>query len=153
MICLESVGYFDDSATQALPTGFGLVFPDLAKQVRHGDGRSDFLLAIHRASSANFVSRWQETAQQAGLRTLALRDPRWDGPGQRLTRWINPLYFDLDRSDHAPFWRNRVPSVLITGTAPFRNPHYHRATDTPDTLDYRRLERLAASLTAQFIGN
>ncbi|MEP0391234.1 MAG: hypothetical protein ABJ205_05785 [Erythrobacter sp.] len=28
---------------------------------------------------------------------------------------------------------------MITDSAPFRNPHYHRLTDTPDTLDYRRL--------------
>jgi hypothetical protein len=30
---------------------------------------------------------------------------------------------------------------LVTDTADLRNPHYHRATDTPDTLDYAFLER------------
>jgi Zn-dependent M28 family amino/carboxypeptidase len=42
----------------------------------------------------------------------------------------------LHRSDHAPFWRAGIPSIMWTDTAEFRNPHYHRASDTPDTLDY-----------------
>ncbi len=32
---------------------------------------------------------------------------------------------------------------MITDTAPFRNPHYHLRTDTPDRLDYARMARLA----------
>lgn len=59
---------------------------------------------------------------------------------------MNPLLMDLDRSDHAPFWRAQVPSILITGTAPLRNNRYHRRGDIPDTLDYRRMNALARSL-------
>jgi hypothetical protein len=40
------------------------------------------------------------------------------------------------RSDHAPFWERGRPALMWTDTAEFRNPHYHRPTDTPDTLDY-----------------
>ncbi|WP_238012038.1 M20/M25/M40 family metallo-hydrolase [Dactylosporangium sp. AC04546] len=39
------------------------------------------------------------------------------------------------RSDHVPYWESRRHSVLVTDTADFRNPHYHRPTDTIDTLD------------------
>lgn len=42
---------------------------------------------------------------------------------------------DLMRSDHAPFWERDIPAVFVTDTANFRNPNYHTATDTPDTLD------------------
>ena len=28
---------------------------------------------------------------------------------------------------------------MITDTAPFRYPHYHEASDTPDKLEYRSL--------------
>ena len=42
----------------------------------------------------------------------------------------------LHRSDHAPFWQAGIPSIMWTDTAEFRNPHYHRASDTPETLDY-----------------
>ncbi len=44
---------------------------------------------------------------------------------------------DLSRSDHAPFWSANIPAVLWTDTGNFRNPNYHRASDTPETLDYR----------------
>jgi hypothetical protein len=46
------------------------------------------------------------------------------------------VFGDLNRSDHTPFWRAGIPCVMWTDTSEFRNPHYHLATDTPDTLDY-----------------
>ncbi|MGC1308003.1 MAG: M28 family peptidase [Phormidesmis sp.] len=42
---------------------------------------------------------------------------------------------DLLRSDHAPFWNQDIPAVFVSDTANFRNPHYHTAQDTVDTLD------------------
>ncbi len=42
---------------------------------------------------------------------------------------------DLLRSDHAPFWEREIPAVFVTDTANFRNPNYHTASDTPETLD------------------
>jgi hypothetical protein len=42
---------------------------------------------------------------------------------------------DLVRSDHAPFWRLGIGAVLVTDTANFRNPHYHKSTDTIETID------------------
>jgi Zn-dependent M28 family amino/carboxypeptidase len=38
-------------------------------------------------------------------------------------------------SDHSPFWDLGYPALLLTDTSFFRNPHYHRASDTADTLD------------------
>jgi hypothetical protein len=35
--------------------------------------------------------------------------------------------------------------VQITDTANFRNPHYHRPGDLPDTLDFGRLADVVAS--------
>ena len=48
-------------------------------------------------------------------------------------RGMSPHVF---RSDHAPFWSAGIPALMWTDTAEFRNPHYHQATDTPETLDY-----------------
>ncbi len=42
---------------------------------------------------------------------------------------------DTRRSDHAPFWDAGIGAVMVTDTANLRNPHYHRASDTPETLD------------------
>ena len=41
------------------------------------------------------------------------------------------------RSDNASFWSAGYPALMVTDTANLRNPHYHRATDTSETLDYR----------------
>lgn len=38
-------------------------------------------------------------------------------------------------SDHGSFWEAGWPALLVTDTAFLRNPHYHQASDTPDTLD------------------
>jgi hypothetical protein len=37
---------------------------------------------------------------------------------------------------------------MVTDTAPFRNPHYHQMSDTPETLDYERLARVTEGLVA-----
>jgi Zn-dependent M28 family amino/carboxypeptidase len=62
-----------------------------------------------------------------------------------LLRGYGPLVQHFARSDHKPFWDAGVPAVQVTDTADFRNPHYHRASDTPDTLDYERIADLAAA--------
>jgi Zn-dependent M28 family amino/carboxypeptidase len=49
----------------------------------------------------------------------------------------------LLRSDHAPFWEAGIVAVMWTDTAEFRNPHYHLASDTPETLDYAFLADVA----------
>jgi hypothetical protein len=49
---------------------------------------------------------------------------------------IERAFADLTRSDHAPFWKAGIPAIMWTDTSEFRNPHYHRDSDTPDTLDY-----------------
>ena len=49
-------------------------------------------------------------------------------------------------SDHWAFWREGYPGVMVTDTAPFRYPHYHAPSDTPDKLDYDRMARVVAGL-------
>ena len=41
----------------------------------------------------------------------------------------------VDLSDHASFWDEGYPAVMITDTSFYRNPHYHSPDDTIDTLD------------------
>ena len=52
---------------------------------------------------------------------------------------IGRISHHLLRSDHAPFWEKGIPALMWTDTSEFRNPHYHLATDTPETLDYEFL--------------
>ncbi|MEM6254465.1 MAG: M28 family peptidase [Cyanobacteria bacterium P01_D01_bin.156] len=59
---------------------------------------------------------------------------------------ILPFLPDLFRSDHAPFWLKGIGAVMVSDTANFRNPHYHRSTDTLENLDVVFLEK-----TAQYV--
>jgi aminopeptidase YwaD len=43
---------------------------------------------------------------------------------------------DIRRSDNAAFWDQGYRALILTDTANFRNPNYHTATDTIDTLDF-----------------
>ena len=50
-------------------------------------------------------------------------------------------------SDHWAFWQEGYSAVMLTDTAPYRYPHYHLASDTPDKLDYDRTARVVAGIT------
>ena len=49
-------------------------------------------------------------------------------------------------SDQWSFWQHGYRGIMITDTAPFRYPHYHRATDTPDKLDYDRFALVVSGM-------
>lgn len=153
MICLESVGYFDDApGTQRLPVGFDRVFPQASAMTRAHGLRGDFTLVVHRRSSAPAAEVWQRAAAEASpaLPGLLLRDRRPDGLLGLLVGLAVPPANHLGRSDHAPFWNRGIPALMLTDTANFRNPHYHRSTDRPGTLDYERLAAVseATAMTA-----
>lgn len=54
-----------------------------------------------------------------------------------------PFMPDLFRSDHAPFWLKGIGAVMVSDTANFRNPNYHRDSDTVESLDLAFLEQTA----------
>jgi len=62
----------------------------------------------------------------------------------RLAAWFE----DAVRSDHASYWRAGIPAILLSDTAEMRNPNYHRATDTPATVDFAFLRSNAQALAA-----
>jgi Peptidase family M28 len=51
-------------------------------------------------------------------------------------------------SDHEAFWAVGIPAVMITDTAPFRNPYYHTRGDTPDRIDYERMTYVVDGVAA-----
>lgn len=53
---------------------------------------------------------------------------------------------DVRLSDHSSFWDVRWPALMVTDTAFFRNPNYHRASDRIETLDFGFMARLVDSL-------
>jgi Zn-dependent M28 family amino/carboxypeptidase len=49
-------------------------------------------------------------------------------------------------SDHWAFWQQGYRAVMLTDTAPYRYPHYHQPTDTPDKINYDALARVVVGL-------
>ena len=131
----EMVGYRDRAAgSQKLPHGLPIPYaPDVG----------DFLaLLANRDSSA--ISE-----ELMGLATRYVR--QFPVLALQVYFGIERAFAVLNRSDHAPFWQAGIPAMMWTDTAEFRNPHYHRESDTPDTLDYdfmAQVTRLALARAA-----
>lgn len=58
---------------------------------------------------------------------------------------------DLLRSDHAPFWRENIPAIMVTDTANFRYPYYHTEADTIDKLDFDFIRKVCQATIAAAI--
>jgi aminopeptidase YwaD len=132
-LVLEMVGYSDRrSGSQKVPP---LVFkrvPDAGTFLTAvGDGRSRRLLRDFQRSSARHVPGLTLVTYRTILRGFAL-------PLTRL-------------SDNASFWDRGYPALMITDTAFLRNPHYHKATDSADTLDYGFMGEVARAVLAAVV--
>jgi len=116
MLSLEMVGYTDSgSGGQKYPAGLSWFYPD----------RGDFIGVVGNWRSATVLRRVAASMRQVkGL------------PVETLTVLGNGFLVPAVRlSDHSPFWDLGYPALLVTDTSFFRNPHYHRVSDTADTLD------------------
>lgn len=121
MLCLEMVGYFkDEKGSQMVP-------PTIPKFLhRFFPQRANFLAAVGNLGS------WK----------LAYHFRRGFKRGTRLPLFSIVLpekVREIRLSDNSSFWDQGYPALMLTDTSFLRNPNYHQATDTPDTLDYHRM--------------
>ncbi len=125
MISLESLGIYTDSPnTQAYPPPLAWFYPSTGNFV---------------AFVANIASR--PLAHQA----IAAFRARSQIPSEGVVApdaWVP----DIRRSDHASFWDVGYPAIMVTDTAPFRNPHYHTPHDLPGDLAYREMAVVTSGL-------
>ena len=129
-IILECVGFAkNEIGTQQAPPAVPIAVPT----------RGDFLAIVGNEGSRSLVHTLEQEAQRQAvpLKTLSLVVP---GRGEAMPH--------TRRSDHASFWDAGYPAVMLTDTANFRNPHYHRETDTVDTLNLGFLSSVAETVTA-----
>ncbi|TAJ11022.1 MAG: M28 family peptidase [Nitrospirae bacterium] len=130
MIALECMGYASaEPGSQRIPPGVPIPVPTTG----------DFLGVIGNEAAAHLVTALAQAAKGLvpELKTVPLLVP---GRGEQLP--------DSRRSDHAAFWDEDYPAVMLTDTADFRNPHYHRPTDTIETLDFAFMELVVDCLAA-----
>jgi Zn-dependent M28 family amino/carboxypeptidase len=129
-IILECVGYTAES--QLAPPNVPVAVPPTG----------DFLAVVGNSASASLVAAIESSGREAGadLKLIPLVVP---GQGELLP--------DTRRSDHAAFWQYGYPAVMLTDTANFRNPHYHRPTDLIDTLNFSFMDQVTTIVTAVVI--
>jgi Zn-dependent M28 family amino/carboxypeptidase len=122
MISLEMLGYYRSSpGTQSYPPPFNLYYP--------AEGNFVTLLS-------NYYSRSLMDAAGAAFRRST----------PVASEGLSSAEFVVGHSDQWSFWMSGYKAMMFTDTAMFRNPNYHKATDTPDTLDYDSLARVTAGL-------
>lgn len=139
MINLEMIGYYSDLPnTQILPAGFELLFPEASAAVAADDFRGNFITNVGVTDFDNLSTAFADAAATyvPDLRVIDLISP---------SGMIPP---DLLRSDHAPFWLNDLPALMITDGAEFRNPHYHEPSDTVGTLNFTFMRQVVQAVIA-----
>jgi hypothetical protein len=126
MLSLEMLGYYSEQPkSQKYPPGMGLFYPD----------RGNFI---------GFVSNLRSRQQLAEVKRAFQANTAFPCESLAAPEWT----IVVGLSDHRSFWREGYPALMVTDTAFMRNPHYHRASDTADTLDYTRYAQVTAGLIA-----
>lgn len=154
VVVYECVGFYTGATgAQTLPPGSALIYPRQTRRMKRRDFRGDWTLLAYRNSARPLARTMADClAYLAGADAVMLaRDPV-DLPmlGPLMKRYV-PLVEHFARSDHRPFWERGVPAVQVTDTANFRNPNYHRPSDTAETLDYGRMADLVAATSATLL--
>ncbi|XZN90240.1 MAG: M20/M25/M40 family metallo-hydrolase [Microcoleus sp.] len=115
MISLEMLGYCNHNPnSQKYPSGLKYFYPN----------SGNFIALIGNLRTVPDLINLSATIRKSG----------------QLCEWLpvpnrGLIVPDTRRSDHAPFWDNGYPAIMVTDTANMRNPHYHQASDRIETLD------------------
>lgn len=132
MICLEMVGYTcREPNCQRYP--FPLMF-------RNYPELGDYIGIVGNYRSRKFTrALYQAFKKNESLPVITLTVP-----------WSGYLLPEVRLSDHASFWDRGFKAVMITDTSFYRNPHYHKRSDTMDKLDFGFMAQLVNSLVIYF---
>jgi hypothetical protein len=123
-ISLETIGMYSNAeGSQHYPPGFSLFFPS----------KGNFVGFVGNLSSRSLV----RNALAEFRRTTQFPSEGVAAPGG-LT--------GVGWSDQWSFWQEGYPAIMITDTAPFRNPNYHQLSDTPGTLNYDQMARVTLGM-------
>ena len=125
MVSLETIGYYcDEPKSQQYPAPLNHFYPDTGNFIGFVSDLGSREL-LHKA-----IGAFRATTQ---FPSEGVASPAWI-PG-------------IGWSDQWSFWQVGYPAIMVTDTAPFRYPHYHEASDTPEKLDYERMTRVVRGLT------
>ena len=135
MLCLESVGYYrQEPESQDLP---------LALRLMGYPTTGNFIGLISDSRSRGLLQGLERSLKEGGrLPVVSLVVP------------LKGHFFlpETRLSDHANFWDEGYPAVMLTDTAFMRNPHYHGPGDVMENLDLEAMVELTLGLV-NFVGS
>ncbi|HEY8379511.1 MAG TPA: M20/M25/M40 family metallo-hydrolase [Nannocystis sp.] len=128
-VVFDMIGYTNDAPnSQTFPSGGDALFPDAYAKLQSNQFKADFVLAIHDGAAAPFAQAFEQHFEGMSKRLAG----RLDVPPSLLSEAA------FSRSDHAAFWQEGYPAVLVTDTGDARYGAYHckNGQDTIDQLDH-----------------
>jgi Zn-dependent M28 family amino/carboxypeptidase len=124
MYSLETIGFYSsEPGSQHYPAPFGLMFPD----------RGDFVAFVGLLGARPLLQR-------------TIRSFRSHTAFPSIGGVAPDIVPGIGWSDHWAFAEQGFPALMVTDTAPFRYPHYHRPSDTPDKVDAESLARVVKGI-------
>jgi aminopeptidase YwaD len=118
VLILESVGYSDNTdGSQFVPHSIGI------RILKKGN----FLGIIANNRSKALMEAFHNTAHTYVPELITV---------PYVVPFSGRLIPETRFSDHASFWNQRYPALMLTDTAMFRNPYYHTHRDEYATLDF-----------------
>lgn len=119
MICCEMIGYFSEASDSQY-------FPDTVLESIYPN-KGNFAIVVGLEDQYDFLqSVYREVDKHSeNLPVEFIFFPSGESFG--------------GMSDHRNYWKHGYDAVMVTDTAFFRNPHYHKVTDTIDTLDFEKM--------------
>jgi hypothetical protein len=125
MISLETIGYYSDADnSQLYPFPFSLFYPS----------KGNFVGFVGNTSSRSLVRRAIRVFREGAA---------FPSEGVAAPGWLTGVGW----SDQWSFWKENYPALMITDTALFRYPNYHKRSDTPDKVDYERMIRVVSGVS------
>lgn len=123
MMSLEMLGYYSDAPnSQRYPFP-----PEMGEQLGMTlPTTANFVGIVGRTNDTPLITQIAESMAQAGAIPVVAAP-------------LPPMVTAIYRSDHANYWMQGYPAVMITDTSEYRNPHYHTPSDTIETLDFVRM--------------
>ena len=120
MINLEMLGYFtDEPESQEVPHGQEGIYPTVG----------NFILVVGAGGDPALTGRiHDELGRVCECPVQSIHFPYTDGLA--------------GMSDQRNFWKFGFPAVMVSDSNFYRNPHYHKLSDTPETIDFVRMTQV-----------
>jgi len=124
VLSLETMGYYTDvKDSQKYPAPLDLMYPSTGNFV-------------------GFVSNVKSRGLQRKVIKTFRKHAKIPSEGASLPSQLPGVGW----SDHWSFWQEGYAGLMVTDTAPFRYPHYHKATDTPDKVNFPEMAKVVEGL-------